>query len=857
MEITKKKVNNIKLTLFIILSFINIIIICFLCRDSFYIEYYRVSIVGSYLILGIGLYILLFKILNKRLFRLIFMLVFMIIIFIIDRANVDFFSNLFNRDIVEPFKIVMESYNNGFNIDFGVIKPMIKLILPMTYCLIIYLINKISLNIMTLLNGIVLLLVWSLENDLLQSYMYMFIILIFIMIMVNRIMRKMNKDIKKYENIAIKGRDLIWSVIPVALVIMVTIFISSSKQGFLGEQKIMAKINKAVYGDSEIQYGDQSILYKVGYGNSSNKLGGSVTLSDDTIMYVKADRPYYLRGNIKDHYDGRTWQTTKTASSSLNTWDEKKYEDVLLNAYFDENGVINKEKVDAFYNKKYEGSFVERKYYEELLLESGITNSAKDMPDEIPYIDYFKVLVDGYSKDVFEAIFKGENQQAITNVINIRYSANLESHNFLIPNNSVLLKTGKADDHGEIYVGDNNINYDKMGQVTYKDVITDEYIVSVYDSKKNNNNLFNDHLLESNNDIYGYMDYKNTSNIIDTDVGDIRQIYTYDKYSDIINDKYKEYITLPSSVSSAVYVLGQKITKDSNSTIEKVHAIKKYLEDNYSYSLQVDKVNFEKDFVEQFLFDTKKGYCTYFASAMAVLCRTQGIPARYVEGFSMEGLEAKNGSYRLTPNKAHAWCEVLVSPEYDVWAIADPKTGMNPTRPKDTTTITNKPVRTQEEIEADKKELEEEKKKKDNNDVKDIIVNNKPSEDVKALANQFKFDLKKLVLLILLIVFLVGLSLVSIRYYRYYRIVNDKSVVGLYKYYLKKLCYMKYERNPSETDLEFINKTSGTALYPYSKQLVEELNAELYGGIESTLDRKAFYRYINYYIKNDYKKKKN
>lgn len=62
------------------------------------------------------------------------------------------------------------------------------------------------------------------------------------------------------------------------------------------------------------------------------------------------------------------------------------------------------------------------------------------------------------------------------------------------------------------------------------------------------------------------------------------------------------------------------------------------------------------DFVTDFLFNTQEGYCTYFASAMTVLCRMVGLPARYVEGY--QAIPDENGLAYVTGLQAHAWTEV-------------------------------------------------------------------------------------------------------------------------------------------------------------------------------------------------------
>ncbi|MBD4895172.1 hypothetical protein GUF81_05585, partial [Xanthomonas citri pv. citri] len=85
----------------------------------------------------------------------------------------------------------------------------------------------------------------------------------------------------------------------------------------------------------------------------------------------------------------------------------------------------------------------------------------------------------------------------------------------------------------------------------------------------------------------------------------------------------------------------------------------------------------DEDYVDQFLFETKMGYCDNFSSAMVVLLRSAGIPARWVKGYtSGEYKEAgnKNGSiYEVTNNNAHSWVEVYF-PEQG-WVTFEPTKG--------------------------------------------------------------------------------------------------------------------------------------------------------------------------------------
>lgn len=116
------------------------------------------------------------------------------------------------------------------------------------------------------------------------------------------------------------------------------------------------------------------------------------------------------------------------------------------------------------------------------------------------------------------------------------------------------------------------------------------------------------------------------------------------------------YTELPDHLEQSVYDLAQRITAGISSPYEKAAAIQNWLRTNCRYTLDVSEHPENIDFVTMFLFQTKKGYCTYFASAMTVLCRMAGLPARYVEGYLAE--PGAGGEALVTGENAHAWTEV-------------------------------------------------------------------------------------------------------------------------------------------------------------------------------------------------------
>ncbi len=120
-----------------------------------------------------------------------------------------------------------------------------------------------------------------------------------------------------------------------------------------------------------------------------------------------------------------------------------------------------------------------------------------------------------------------------------------------------------------------------------------------------------------------------------------------------------QYLSLPSHMQSEIYDMAREAAGSAADALGKAKNIRRYLVSNYAYTLDVGDPPDNVDFVTWFLLREKKGYCTYFASAMTVLCRMAGIPARYVTGFLAEPDES--GKAIVTGDNAHAWTEIYLN----------------------------------------------------------------------------------------------------------------------------------------------------------------------------------------------------
>ena len=122
-----------------------------------------------------------------------------------------------------------------------------------------------------------------------------------------------------------------------------------------------------------------------------------------------------------------------------------------------------------------------------------------------------------------------------------------------------------------------------------------------------------------------------------------------DRYQDVLED----HTQLPEGIDGGVYALTMRVIEGCDNPWDRAAAIMDYLRENMRYTLQPEMPPRGRDFVSHFLLDTREGYCSYYASAMAVMGRIAGLPTRYVEGYlARPGLEA------LTGENAHAWVEV-------------------------------------------------------------------------------------------------------------------------------------------------------------------------------------------------------
>ncbi|WP_042141933.1 transglutaminaseTgpA domain-containing protein [Paucisalibacillus sp. EB02] len=264
---------------------------------------------------------------------------------------------------------------------------------------------------------------------------------------------------------------------------------------------------------------------------------------------------------------------------------------------------------------------------------------------------------------------------------------------------------------------------------------------------------------------------------------------------------------LPNNLPDRVGELAKEITANHESQYDKVRAIERYFSGN-GFVYQIEDVPVpteEQDYVDQFLFDTKAGYCDNFSTSMVVMLRSLDIPARWVKGFtSGEKIEEDvnelgDDVYEVTNANAHSWVEVYF--EGVGWVPFEPTQGFDAPNNYAVDTSTEDDL-----LEApEAPEMPEQDLEKPEQDVQDAF---NPSTG----ENDSKFEITKTHGIILAVIFLVLIGVVvwkrhQLRIYFLERKMQKRKDAAAYQdayhYVLRLLRHKGFQKDPDQTLREY------------------------------------------------------
>ncbi len=529
----------------------------------------------------------------------------------------------------------------------------------------------------------------------------------------------------------------------------------------------------AYFTDNERSDFEYFSFKATGFGNKS-RLGGNIKQSKTHVMNVKSESSkLYLKASSKAFYNGYSWyddnEQLKQLGASSNNYSIQINQDAeeFTDGIYIETGMNKNDKI--FKPSKAEIEFVNLK-----------TKSI-----------FTPIKVNKISFRSFQTLFI-DNEQMISSSGKQQkgFSYSLEYNNIIL--NSDELK--------------NNLRKSQKGY--YKKLlynyIMDEKTTSAFVMSSLVRIPYNDKVSS----------LFNKRNISAIEINDL--IYKTDEI-------YKRYTQIPYNITYRVKKLAQDLTKDYDNNYDRTKAIETYLSSNYDYTLNPGNTPRDKDFVDYFLFEGKKGYCTYYSSAMAILLRCIGIPSRYVEGYVMPP-SSENGVYKVTNEQAHAWVEVYF--EGFGWIPFEP-TASYVARMYYDTTITSQSYDDDMKNAGYKSYLEYLEMMEKNKNSSNISYDNSQSNTAEDNKTNKAFLVVIIIAIPIGIILLAFIALVSLNiiksYFNIRRIKKaeaNTSVLLAYNYIIKVLRTQNIVYYPGETPTQFglrVEKNFDFKSYSYNK----------------------------------------
>jgi len=143
----------------------------------------------------------------------------------------------------------------------------------------------------------------------------------------------------------------------------------------------------------------------------------------------------------------------------------------------------------------------------------------------------------------------------------------------------------------------------------------------------------------------------------------------------------QRYLQIPPSVPARVKDLAQSIAGRATDPFDKAALIERWLRKNIAYDEQLAAPPLNVEASDYVLFQVRRAYCNYYATAMVMMLRSQGVPARVAAGYAQGELQLdpnvpSGATYHVKGSDAHMWVEVFF-PQYG-WVEFEPTAGQPP-----------------------------------------------------------------------------------------------------------------------------------------------------------------------------------
>lgn len=278
---------------------------------------------------GILVFWFYYSVLRRGIIRFLFTLLLFIITILFVVFKFQYVSNLFSVNIVENFNYINMNVNSEAPISFLNFKPIFVLILPIIAFILTFFITIGFTNSVLIFNTALLTTLWYLgyTQEVKKSLFY-FVLISLITFCMSGFIKNTRKLSRRGIQVNIKSSQIvIYTIISSFIIAGISSILPQEYKGKYTTElqgKFYNQFINAENGEEKGKKYKYDISFS-GYNNSSSKLGGPVTINKLLAFKVKSDNNYYLRGSVKEKYDGYSWnslerkysQKTKEQSSML------------------------------------------------------------------------------------------------------------------------------------------------------------------------------------------------------------------------------------------------------------------------------------------------------------------------------------------------------------------------------------------------------------------------------------------------------------------------------------------------------------------------------------------------------------
>lgn len=517
--------------------------------------------------------------------------------------------------------------------------PLYQLITVLALCILIslfsylFIVRKFRFFVVLITGALLFAIQWSYNVMSILGPFYLFLLAALLIYLRHIYQARLAKGPNDY---ARPAQMTLWSLPVCILIIALAYSIHASDKPI--EWKWLDKKIVSVYNYFEKKFDYETFDYfslsqTSGFGDRNNILGGRVRLDRKNVLQVSTGKRVYLKGISYDTYTGVSWVNSNSSLKAAGTDYSEMYSDTeemlegmkiltgredFLDTYFEKNPVSV-----TYLNIKTKSLFIPSKTFDfrtDANNFSSFINSSGDYSSNQRRSRGFRYTMDNYSPKIGTQEFSDTMRKSKRGL----YNETILQMKFPSYYENILTYSLGATTDGAI-------TPDENGEISAR--------------------------------IFTQTSSRSAVSVpVITSPGKFKTFETLLRLREHSKQVYGKYLQLPENLPQRVKDLAASLVVNENNDYDKAKAIEQYLASKYPYNLDVRSTPRNRDFVDYFLFDLKEGYCSYFASAMTVLARCAGLPARYVEGYMLppDPVKDDNSTYVVSNMQAHAWVEIYL-----------------------------------------------------------------------------------------------------------------------------------------------------------------------------------------------------